>query len=316
MTPRQAEIVETYRSLGSVRKVAELLGISPGTVGHHLEKAGEPVREAGNNYGVSLPGQRFNNLTHEIEDGVVLVGSDAHKWPESHTTAMRALIYFAAELQPNAIVLNGDGLDGARISRHSKGSWETGRPTVAQELDALVGLMDDIQAVAPDTTRFMRTRGNHDDRFDKWLANRVPEMEGVSGMCLDDHLDWEVSWGIWINPGAGRSPVHIKHRFKGGTHATHNNTLYAGVSIVTGHDHMLKVTPFSDYWGTRWGISTGTLAVPYTQQFEYGEGNPENHQSGFQVLTFKDGKLLWPEPVYVTDEEAGLVHFRGELIHV
>jgi hypothetical protein len=113
--------------------------------------------------------------------------------------------------------------------------------------------------------------------------------------------------------------VVVKHRFKGGIHATHNNTLWAGKTIVTGHLHSLKVTPLSDYNGTRWGIDTGTLADPASNteggpQFHYNEDNPQNHRSGFIVLTFKDGQLLWPEVCNVIDQNH--VSFRGEVIRV
>ena len=107
----------------------------------------------------------------------------------------------------------------------------------------------------------------------------------------------------------------IKHRYKGGIHATHNNTLWAGKTVVTGHLHSLKVTPFSDYNGIRWGVDTGTLADPYGPQFEnYTEQNPANWRSGFVVLTFKDGTLLDPEIVRVVGERK--VSFRGEVVRV
>ena len=106
----------------------------------------------------------------------------------------------------------------------------------------------------------------------------------------------------------------IKHRYKSGVHATHNNTVNAGISIVTGHLHSLKVTPFADYNGNRYGVDTGTLAEPYGPQFDYGEGNPLNHRSGFAVLTFKDGKLLWPELVHKWSDTQ--VEFRGKVINL
>ena len=87
--------------------------------------------------------------------------------------------------------------------------------------------------------------------------------------------------------------------------------------MLTGHDHMLKVTPLADYWGIRYGVQTGTLAVPYEPQFvHYTEDNPVNWTSGFVILTFRNGKLLWPEVVHVLDEERGTFEFRGELLHV
>ena len=84
---------------------------------------------------------------------------------------------------------------------------------------------------------------------------------------------------------------------------------------MTGHLHSLKVTPLSDYNGTRFGVDTGTLADPYGPQFtDYTEDNPTDWRSGFVVLTFRDSRLLWPEVVHVVAE--GLAEFRGELLSV
>lgn len=47
---------------------------------------------------------------------------------------------------------------------------------------------------------------------------------------------------------------------------------------------------------------------------DYLEASPTSWRSGFAVLTFKDGKLLWPEVVHKFDEDH--VEFRGDLIKV
>jgi hypothetical protein len=78
--------------------------------------------------------------------------------------------------------------------------------------------------------------------------------------------------------------------------------------------HSLKVTPFSDYNGIRYGVDTGTLAEPDGPQFTYAELNPNNHRSGFAVLTFFNGELLWPELIHAFSE--GCIQFRGEVIDV
>jgi hypothetical protein len=107
----------------------------------------------------------------------------------------------------------------------------------------------------------------------------------------------------------------IKHRYKGGAHAPFNNTITAGVSIITGHLHSQKVSPFSDYNGTRYGVDTGCLADPYHDAFQdYTEDNPKDWRSGFCVLTFHDGCLLPPELVTKWDEHH--VYFRGSLHEV
>lgn len=148
-------------------------------------------------------------------------------------------------------------------------------------------------------------------RFDTKLASMAPEYAGVRGIELADHFDpdWQKAWSVWIN-----NTVTIKHRIKGGTHATHNNTLHAGISTVTGHLHSLKVTPFTDYRATRWGVDCGSLATPYGPQFEYMEDSPRSWRSGFAVLTFRNYELLWPEIVWARNETE--VEFRGQVISV
>jgi hypothetical protein len=127
---------------------------------------------------------------------------------------------------------------------------------------------------------------------------------------LKDHFgNWEPTWRCDVNDAV------IKHRFKGGIHATHNNTMWAGKTIITGHLHSAKVTPFTDYNGTRYGVDLGCLASPDHRAFlDYTEANPKNWREAFCVLTWKDGVLMHPELVLRWNDNA--VQFRGEVIEV
>jgi hypothetical protein len=160
-------------------------------------------------------------------------------------------------------------------------------------------------------TQLIWPLGNHDTRFESRLSAFVPEFEGVQGLTLKDHFPkWHPCWSCWPT-----NDVVVKHRYKNGVHAAHLNTVNAGVSVVTGHLHSLKVTPFADLRGNRFGVDTGTLAEVDGPQFlDYLEMNPTNWRSGFAVLTFKDSKLLWPELVHKWDEN--LIEFRGQIIDV
>jgi hypothetical protein len=148
-------------------------------------------------------------------------------------------------------------------------------------------------------------------RFETRLANIAPEYARIHGTALHDHFpDWRPCWSLFIN-----NDVVVKHRFKGGMHATHNNTLWAGKTIITGHLHSLKVNPITDYDGTRFGVDTGCLAEIYAPAFQdYLEDNPRSWRSGFVVLTFNKGKLLWPEICHVIGANA--VEFRGNIIEI
>jgi hypothetical protein len=246
----------------------------------------------------------------DLPDGIVLVGGDGHYWPGEASTAHRAFVKFCKKYKPAIVVMNGDAFDGATISRHPPIGWEN-RPSVIDEMEAVQERLGEIEA-ATFKARKIWTLGNHDGRFETRLATVAPEYARIHGFHLKDHFpNWEASWSCWIN-----DDVVIKHRGpKGGAHAAHNNTVAAGKTMVTNHLHSLKVTPYDDYNGTRYGVDTGTLADPNGPQFlDYSEDNPKNHRSGFAVLTFRGGKLMWPEVVAVVDPQT--VQFRGELISV
>jgi hypothetical protein len=246
----------------------------------------------------------------EVRNGIVLVGGDGHYWPGKPSTAHRAFVKFCRDFRPAAVIYNGDAFDGATVSRHPSIGWEN-RPSVVEELEAVQTRLGEIVAACPRSTKKVWTLGNHDMRFETRLATVAPEYARINGFHLKDHFDhcWQPGWSCLINGN-----VMVKHRDRGGTHATHNNTLNAGLTMVTNHLHSGKVTPLSDYNGTRYGVDTGTLADPDGPQFEYAEDKAKNHRSGFGVLTFLDGQLLQPELVYVWDDRR--VQFRGELIRV
>lgn len=248
-------------------------------------------------------------LAVNVRNGTVLVGSDAHYLPGYATAAHRGFVKLCAELKPTVVVMNGDLFDGAAISRWPRIGWEA-RPNVKQELHAVTERLSEIEAAVPGAAKVW-TLGNHDMRYELRLAQVAPEYEGTPGFTLKEHFPlWRPCWSIWVN-----DDVVIKHRFKNGVHAAYNSTVHAGKSLVHGHLHSLKVYPFTDYNGTRYGCDAGTMADAFGGAFEgYMEDNPRSWRSGFLVLTFHNGKLLIPEMVSVFDENS--VQFRGKVISV
>lgn len=310
----EEEFIELWHTHKSVIKVAAALNVSPRSVSmrrRYIETKHQVTLEAidarARYYKHLRPVEHNARRVMEVENGTVLVFSDAHFWPGVRTTAFRALVHFIGKLKPKAIICNGDAFDGASISRFPRIGWDS-KPSVIDELKACREHLGEIEEAAG-KARLIWPLGNHDARFENRLAQNAPEFEGVKGFHLKDHFPaWEPCWSVWINDS-----VVIKHRMKGGIHATRNNTLNAGKTMVTGHLHSLKVTPLDDYNGTRWGVDTGTLADPKGPQFvDYLEDGSTDWRSGFVVLTFKDGRLLWPEVVRVIDE--GRVDFRGAVV--
>jgi len=248
-----------------------------------------------------------------IKNGTVIVFSDAHFWPGIRSTAFKGLLYAIGVYAPTAVIANGDIFDGSSISKYARIGWDKS-PSVIEELKACQACMSEIEEVAKaarHNVRLLWPLGNHDARFETFLAANAPQFEHTTGFKLSDHFQkWKKCWSVWLN-----EQVVVKHRNKGGIHATHNNTVQSGVTMVTGHLHSLKVTPYVDYNGVRYGVDTGTLADIYGPQFEnYLEQNPVNWRSGFAILTFVNGVLLMPELVMVHTQDT--IQFRGEVIDV
>ncbi len=310
------EFIEVWNHHGSPAIVARVLG-------QHVRNVNERRNRLELKYKITLatrdgtgrdrhhtPNQHAAAVASlKIQDGQVLVFSDAHFWPGIRTTAFKGVLRFLKELRPVAVVCNGDAFDGASISRFPRIGWDK-TPTVIQELKACKAALGEVEEFAG-RAKLIWPLGNHDARFETRLANQASEFEGVTGFHLKDHLPaWTPCWRLDIN-----DDVIVKHRFKGGIHATRNNTLNAGKTIITGHLHQLKVTPLADYNGNRYGVDTGTLAEPTGPQFEnYLEAGAPDWRSGFVVLTFRGGRLLMPQLVQKWDE--GFVEYAGNVIDV
>lgn len=316
----EGQFVDAWHRLGSPQAVADHFGVDLRAVYRRRERlAAKGIRletrsdGASNEWGIDR-GWTFPREQHlAVADGCVVISSDHHYWPGEPTVAHKALIEVIGRVKPKAKIVNGDVFDGVSICRHPPFGWSE-RPTVKEELSACSDRLGEIEAacdVSKTKCELVWNIGNHDIRFERALAMQAKDFEGLQYFRLCDHFPrWDMRWSTLINPDSN-SPVMVKHRWAGGVHAAYNNTMKGGLSIATGHTHLLECKPFGDYRGRRWGIQTGTLADPHGPQFEYTENQPPNTCSGFVVLTFRDGALLPPELCEVID---GRAIFRGEAV--
>lgn len=283
---------------GSIRAAARAHGIAESTFRDRL-KAKRDVE-------LTIAENKVIN-TLAIRNGSIVIGSDAHYSPKLITTAHKAFCNVIAEHAGDvkAVVLNGDLLDGARISKHARIGWQK-TYSVKDELEAVRERLSDIEGAARGM-KLLRTIGNHDIRFDSRLAHAAPEYEGIAGFALADHLPaWKDSYRIDVN-----ADTVIIHSVANGMHAAYNNVVKgAGYHIITGHTHRLQCVQFRGFGKLRYGIETGMLADPEQDEFHYLTGRNANWQSGFAVLTWRDGELLMPEFCSVRDD--GKAYFRGQ----
>lgn len=312
-----AAFIEQWKKYPSVAQMSRLLGTPSRCIQSRRRRL--EVR-----YGLRLLARASNSpdvilnipqnavrVTTALDDGIVIVGSDAHYANTYVSTAHRAFVMIIKALQPKIVIYNGDVIDGGSTSRHGRIGWDK-QTTVKQEYDAAQERTGEVAEAGGDAKRIW-TMGNHCIRPDTWLSAHAAQFEGVKGFALSDHFPlWQFCMSVFIN-----GHTMIKHRYHGGVHCTWNNILKAGTSMVCGHTHSQKVTPFNDLTPhTKYGVDLGMLAAVEGEQFRYAEDNPKNHRSGFAVLTFRKGVLMPPELVQVIDEDEGLVNFRGSTFNV
>jgi hypothetical protein len=303
------QFISTWQRLQSATDVAKELEMDLRGV-HRRRKSLEgryslPLKSASPKSPTFVRREHSPRVDCNMQEGVIVIGSDAHYWPGVISTAHKAFVNVIKELKPEIVVLNGDLFDGVKISRWPRSDWSKA-PTVKEELEAVSDRLFEIKQAAG-SAKIWWCLGNHDMRFETKLANQVPEFEGVKGFSFQDQFpEYPMTISLMINGN-----LMIKHRYHNGVHATFNNAMKSGVSMATGHLHRLQATVFSDYNGSRWGIDTGTLADTHGEHMHYGEDNPMNHCSGFAVLTIHDGQLLHPEFCSVHNEKA---FFRGKQV--
>jgi len=315
MRTTDEEFISIWNKYNSAARVAEVLDIDVRNVHTRRKKIEErhsitlfAADKRSPTFNITIPNNGVRTKV-ELDDGVIMVASDCHYYPGIISTAHKAFVKLIPQLKPQMIVMNGDIFDGAGVSRHGPIGWQS-LPSVKQELEACTDRLNEIES-ASKSAKLHWTWGNHDLRFNTRLASQVgTAFEGVQGFNLTDHFPrWKFSTSIMVN-----EHTMIKHRYHNGIHAIYNNTLKSGTSVITGHLHSLKVTPWTDYTGTRYGVDTGTMANLDDPAFDYAEDNPRNWRSGAAVLTFYKGKLMPPELMEVISE--GLVYFRGQVIEV
>ena len=311
------DFIAAWKQLGSASKLSKLLDMNIRTVYQRRERLEQKGFELPSFFDPNkskftqtiIPEDR-RVIHHEVDTGHVFVASDCHYWPGESTVAHKAFIKLINDFKPKTIILNGDVFDGARISRHDP-LYGTNPPTVKQEIEVCRDRLDEIKNASKNAKTFW-TFGNHDVRLYRYIAVNAPELSDTLDL-FDYFPGWHTSWAVEIN----KSTV-VKHRWHNGIHATYNNALKSmlninqgSAAIVTGHLHRLMVNNWRGYSGVAYGVDSGSLADPKSEQFAYLEHNPTPWASGFAVLTFDKGRLLPPELCEVID---GVAYFRGKRV--
>ncbi len=307
-----AEFGPLFEEIGA-KELAKRMGVNERSVyarRRNIERKQGQALQAPSDVRLPFPGRL--NLT--IPDGQVVIASDLHLWPGAPSTVLRALKKITADIKPQALILNGDVCDFPKLSRFPQ-SWEN-TPFPQDELEAAQDHLADLAKCAG-RARKLWLLGNHDERFERSIANAVPVMQRVKGVHLYDHFPlWERGWSCLINDGIEGGTTMVRHRpLVGGKNAPKGSVEKAGISFFHGHLHAQNVAAHSNYRPFDfYGCDTGCVADKEHKAFAYTEDGITDWRCGFAVATYRKGRLMRPE--LVSKWDADHVEFRGELHRV
>ena len=230
----------------------------------------------------------------KIKDGLVIIGSDVHI-PFQDDKAVNAFINYCKEIQPNAIILNGDVLDFYKLSRFVKGE---GRNPY-EEITQCQELLKSLKESCPKSQVFY-VIGNHETRLETYVLNNAPHLASL----VEDVFTIIKTKDIGVT---GCSEVLINDSFV----CTHGKLLgnKAGLSAMkeiekhymsgaSGHTH--RLAKFLTRKARRkfvW-LETGCLC----------DLNPEyvqdpDWQQGFAIIQFENNKLKRAEVIEIENGE-------------
>lgn len=319
---KRAKLLRSYEAVkeaGSINKAAKNLAMAYETVREHYKKAlselGLPDIRHDKQSLAHTPiseepqGAKSDLILHlpPIKNGMALAFSDCH-WTslvQPLSIAHEALLIMARYIKPDYLFCVGDALDMGTTSRHAPLMWsDVSKPKVKDELAAGQTHLRDLREAAGNPECYW-IRGNHDDRFDKYLAAHAAAFEGMGAFTLADWFpDWRMCWRLDVGEN-----VSFVHRFHNGVHAGYNNAMKSARTIISGDTHALEVKPWNNWTRRLWGVQCGMIGDPAWPCFNYRLAQPSQQQPGFIVLTWKDGELMTPEPCEVVN---GAAWFRGE----
>lgn len=240
--------------------------------------------------------------------------------PFEDKRALKNVIQFIGEYNPDAVYQIGDLMDYPTPSRWSKGTRNEFEQLVIEHSEyGKKNFLEPLRAVYDGPVGVLE--GNHDERPRVYLEQYAPALAEFSGTFhFSKLLDFE---GFEIEH---TKPFHLVgpetvlihgHEIKGmsqiaGTSAF-NHAQKAGANVIMGHTHRLGIRRHtSQFIGgkatRRWGFEVGNL-MDVKKAGYLGAGGVANWQQGFGILYV--GKYdvspvaidVWPDGSFVVEGE-------------
>lgn len=240
----------------------------------------------------------------------IVIISDA-QIPYDDRKALKAVIGFIGEYQPDRVIHIGDLMDFPQPSRWNKGTaGEFEGSVFADSEECKRRFLEPLREVYSGPIGVHE--GNHDERARVYLGKYAPALADSGAFNLDVLLDFE-AYEVELLPEFYKvAPGWVTtHGHRGGIKLSQiagNTALNAakkmGFSVVMGHTHRMGIGSYTSglaaekqYEKTVTGMEVGNLMD--MKQAQYLKGGTANWQQGFGLLTV-DGQHVKPELVPIS----------------
>jgi predicted phosphodiesterase len=232
----------------------------------------------------------------------VLLMSDLHI-PYHDTKAVTLALKVADHVQPDQIIIVGDGIDFHGLSRFTKDPGV--EEMLVDEISEMREFLASLRKRFP-KTELIYILGNHENRLVKYIQEQAPALYGVVTfrqlLDLDTLHIKDVPYGpdqMYKIPGCD---LLVRHEnITGGVHSAHATVTKAMRSVVFGHTHRIQesqIVSIDDH--NHRGINIGCLCDKHSPVMSY----VKNHWQwalGFGVATIMPNGHWFHQVVHIID---------------
>jgi predicted phosphodiesterase len=241
---------------------------------------------------------------------ITAVMNDIHI-PYHDQRALAIALEYLRDIEPDTIILNGDIVDFYSVSRFQKDPMRI--DTLQSELDETRAFLTLLRREHPRAT-IIYTKGNHEDRLERFLIDRASALMSLRCLSLDDLLGLSENKVKFVDTSVQVGKLEVTHgtlarNIPGSSVRGHFERTHA--SVLIGHVHRLNVQQFRNLYGTHTLIENGCLCglqpeyaarmTNWQQGFSVIEHSPKTGDFEVHMRSIVDGAMSVGDRVYRTD---------------
>jgi len=233
------------------------------------------------------------------------------QWPYHDQLMLDKVVKVAKDIQPDAILQIGDGIDFPQVSRWSVGTAGAYATTLQKHINGYRdGFLKAMSSAAPNAKKVW-LEGNHDARLHDFVTKYAPALSGLDALTIENLFSLKDSGWTYekgpIRVGTNTYAIH------GHESAGYSSTLSAwdlkfikrygsDKNFVFGHTHqpgiLSRAFGFDGKVSPRFTCNAGSIMDPV--QATYVKDGAVSWVQSFALLR-DDGKRVYPELILTTD---------------